>query len=389
MASGPLSGVRVIELAGWHTGPAAATILGDLGADVIKIEAPRGDDYRQGGTSRQGYAMGFIAANRNKRSVVLDVKQEAHRAALKQMVGQADVFIQNLRPGAVDRLGLGAEQLRAAFPRLIHVSISGYGQTGPKSGERAFDTMIQGMSGLAMLQKDPTGRPLAMATLVVDKMTSPMVAQAICAALYQRERTGEGSVVDYNMLDAALWWVWPDMMANYSFIGDGVRPGPEMVDADFVCPTSDGFVILSPHLDTAWHNFTELVGRPELRADPRFATAGDRMRNLRDFSATVRSCLHGRTTAEWCELLPKADVPCAPVYRPEQIFDDPQVQWNGVIEEVDHPVAGKYRIAKSPILHDGKRNGTWRHVPAVGEHTNEVLKEFGIKLDARQQEERV
>lgn len=381
MTKGPLSGVKIIEMAAWHTGPMAATMLGDLGADVIKVEAPQGDEYRMGGTSRGGFSAAFMAANRNKRSIALDLKDPRQRDALKTIVASADVFIQNQRPGVVERLGFGDEELRRELPRLIYASISGYGKTGPKATERAFDPMIQAMSGLASLNPDATGRPRVIPTLVVDKLTSPMVAQAICAALFSRSVTGIGSTIDFSMLDAMVWWNWPDMMANQTFIGEGVRRGADVAEADFVCPTADGHVIVSPHLESAWRNFVTLVGRPELAADPRFATASDRIRNLREFSAACREALGGKTTAEWCEIMAAGDIPCAPVHGLAGLVDDPQVRWNGIIEEVEHPRAGRYRAPKSPIFHDGERNGTWRHVPQVGEHTEEILREHGIVLD--------
>lgn len=384
MSKSPLSGIKVIEMAAWHTGPMAATILGDLGADVIKVEPPRGDDYRIGGTTRGGFSASFMAANRNKRSIALDLKVPEQKAALDVIIASADILIHNQRPGVMERLGFGADDLRRRFPRLIYASISGYGQTGPKATERAFDPMIQAQSGVAALNKDATGRPRVIPTLMVDKLTSPLVAQAICAALFERERTGKGGIIDLSMLDAMVWWNWADMMTNHTFIGDGVQNGADIADADFVSPTLDGHIILSPHLDSAWANFVKLVERPELADDPRFATAAARVRNLREFSASVRECLKGETTADWCRLLAEADIPCAAVNSLSDVANDPQVRWNDILEEVDHPIAGRYRSPKSPVFYDGERNGTWRNVPAVGEHTAEILHQHNIALEGEE-----
>jgi len=358
----------------------AATILGDQGADVIKVESPGGDEYRRGGTRRGGFSASFMAANRNKRSITLDLKQPSHAAALRKLISVADVFIQNQRPGVVERLGFGAAQICAELPRLIYVSISGYGRTGPKSGERAFDTMVQAMVGMASVQRDADGRPHMMRTLLVDKTTSPIVAQAICAALFQRGQTGKGCNIDYSMLDAMVWWMWPDGMINDTFIGGGVEPGIAVADADFVCKTADGYMVVSPHQESAWHHFTKLIGKPELYLDPRFSPVSERMRNLKEYSYVVRTSLSSRTTDEWCRLFAENDIPYAPVLTVGEVAKHPQVVWNGIVEEVDHPTAGKYRSPKGPVFFNNQRNGTWRQVPQAGEHSAEIMAEFGIML---------
>ncbi|MFY9328951.1 MAG: CoA transferase [Georgfuchsia sp.] len=380
MSKGPLTGVLVVEMCSWHTGPMAATMLGDLGAEVIKVEAPGGDEYRNGGTSRGGFTANFMGCNRNKRSIILDLKKKTHADALKKIIAKADVVIQNQRPGTVERLGFGADQLRAEFPRLIYASISGYGKTGPKSGERAFDTVIQAVTGMAGVQADESGRPHVIQTLLPDKTTSPIVAHAICAALFQRERTGKGATIDYSMLDAMVWWMWPDAMSNHTFIGEGVSMAAPITDANFIGKTADGYMIVLPHQDSAWRNFTRLIGKPELSEDPRFTPRSERLRNMKEFCAVVRNNLGGKTNAEWEVLFAEGDIPCAPALGVGEVADYPQVKWNGIIEEVDHPDAGRYRSTKSPVFFDGERNGVWRHVPRAGGNTEEVLREFSIDI---------
>jgi crotonobetainyl-CoA:carnitine CoA-transferase CaiB-like acyl-CoA transferase len=281
----------------------------------------------------------------------------------------------------MDRLGLGAEALRAQFPRLIYASISGNGQTGPYSGEGAFDTMLQALSGLAAIQGDKkTGRPQMVRTLLPDKMTSPIVAQAISSALFQRERTGRGCTVDYAMLDGMAWWMWPDGMMNHSFIGDGVREGVEISEVDLVSKTADGYLVATAHQQKEWERFVELIGRPELNDDPRLATARARGSNLDVYTAVLRESFGGKTTEEWCALLRERDIPCAPILKPEEVSSYPQVVWNDLIEEVEHPEAGRHKSVRAPVRFDGHANGVLRPSPAAGADTAEVLRELGIEL---------
>ncbi|WP_156681286.1 CaiB/BaiF CoA transferase family protein [Sphingomonas profundi] len=380
MSAGPLNGVTVIEVGGWFTGAMATCMMADQGADVIKIEAPGGDGFRQTGTARGGHAAMFMSANRNKRSVTLDLKQAEDLAALRALVGKADVFVQNARPGAMARLGLDADTLRGADPRLIHVSISAYGQTGPNALEGGFDTLLQALSGLCVVQGGgPAHRPQMVRTLAVDKMTSPIVAQAISSALYARERTGVGATLDYAMLDGMVWWMWPDGMTSQTFIGDGVEVAPDLAEIDFLCPTDDGFIVATPHMEPHWLAFTELIGRIDVRADPRFRTARTRQVNMGPYSELVRGAFAGRTTADWCRLLRERQIPCAPVLAPHEVADYPQVVWNGTIEEIDHPEAGRYRSARAPVRFDGVAAGTRTPPPAPGQDTEAVLREYGIR----------
>jgi len=380
MPKGPLEGVRVVELCGWHTGPMATCIMADQGAEVIKIEPPGGDGYRNTGASRGGFGAMFMAANRNKRSITLDVKQPTHMDALLKLIARADVFIQNNRPGAMTRLGLTWERLSKDFPRLIYASISGYGQTGPNAKEGAFDTMLQALSGLPVIQAGKDQRPQLVKTLVVDKIISPMVAQAICSALYQRERTGRGCELDCAMLDIMTWWMWPDAMMNHTFIGDDAHAVGGVSEVDLISKTADGYLVATAHLPKEWEQFIDLVGKPELRDDPRLNSAAARGKNLGLYAKTIRESFGGKTTAEWCELLRARGIPCAPVLTPEEVADYPQVKWNKLIDEVDHPKAGKHRSVRGPVLFDGKANNVMRPVPGAGEHTEEILAEIGVKL---------
>lgn len=378
MSGGPLEGVRIIEVGGWHTGPMASCMLADQGAEVIKIEGPEGDVYRQSGTSRAGMGVGWLAANRNKRFVGLDLKQAGDLARLKAMIAKADIFIHNTKPGAMARLGLDAQTLRADHPRLIHASIAGFGQTGPHAAEPGFDTLFQALSGLCYMQ-GTDDHPTVVKTLVVDKVISPVVAQALSSALFKRERTGEGSTIECSMLDCFTWWLWPDGMANMTFIGEeGVRKAPVVADVDMLAPTADGFLIVAAHMQRDWEAFCEITGRDDLLRREGMATARDRMSNLKEFFGEVRSSLGGKTTAEWCELFRKAGIPNAPVLRPEELPDHPQILYNQTIETVEDERLGTYRLPRAAVRIDGVAAGTRRSPQPPGTDNEAVFRDWGI-----------
>lgn len=380
MSATPLSGVRVIELCAYVSGPMAGAMLADQGADVIKVEAPGGDNFREVGTARAGWAAMFMALNRNKRSIALDLKQADDREALLEIIAQSDVVLQNARPGVMERLGLGSKELCARFPRLIYASIRGYGVDGPNAQEGALDPMVQALSGLAHMQRDhASGQPDLVRTWVADKLVAPMIGQAVSAALYQRERTGKGCAIDHVMLDALIWWLWPEGMMNHAFIGDDVHRDADIGASTLVSKTTDGYIVASPHSEKGWETFVEFSGRTELRDDPRFITRAARMSNLGAFVDVVRSSLGTHGSAEWCERFREADVPAAPILSPEQVFAHPQVVWNDIIQEVEHPVAGRYRSPRPPTRFDGRNDAPIRPAPALGEHTAEVLQELGVK----------
>lgn len=379
MNQGPLAGVRVVELATWFTAPSAACILADQGADVVKVEAPAGDIFRQAGTARAGMAAQWMAANRNKRFVALDLKLPVDIAAFRAMVAKADVFIHNVRPGGLARLGLDPEQLRKEHPRLICAAVYGYGKDGPLADAPGFDTLFQAISGMCHIQKDVrTGKPQVVRSYYIDKATGSIVAQAIVSALFQRERTGEGAFVEYAMTDGAVWFTWPDGMTHDTFIGDDVRIAAGMGELDMVAETDDGYLICLPQLQAPWEAFCRLTGRADLLNRPNLASPALRMSNLEEFFGEVVASFRGKTTAEWCELLFEAGVAVAPVLKPEELKNHPQVVWNGSVEVVEDDVLGPYRAAVSPVRFDGQAFGTRRAPRATGTDTEEVLREWGI-----------
>ncbi len=377
MSAPLLEGVRVIDLGDWHTGPAAGAILADYGAEVIRIEGPGGDLYRHSSTTRNGDGAGWIAANRNKRFVQLDIKQPDDFARLKQLIAKADVFLHNTRPGAMKRAGLDAETLRAEHPRLIHASISAYGQRGPYATDPGFDTLFQAVSGLCTLQGKE--RPEVVRTLIVDKTTSPIVAQAICAALFRRERTGEGATLEHSMLEGFIWWMWPDAMANETFIGEeGVKLAPKVADVDMLAPTDDGYLMAAVQMQHTWEAFCRVVNRPELLNKEGLRTARERMQNLVEFFGEIRASFGGKTTAEWCKLLREAEIPNAPVMRPEDLESHPQVVFSECIEIVEDSRLGPYKAPRAPVRVDGIAPGTRRAPQLPGTDNQAVFAEWGI-----------
>jgi len=374
---GALDGIRVIDFSQVIAGPLATRVLADQGADVIKVEPPGGDILRHmGGIA--GLSPTFATTNRSKRSIVLDVKQPAALAALERLVAGADVFVQNSRPGAADRMGVGEQALREVNPRLVYVSISGFGETGPFAHKRVYDPIIQGMSGLVDIQGGVTGPPRLIRVIVPDKVTALTAAQAITAALFARERSGRGQHLRVSMLDAVIAFMWPEGMAYHTFVGEG-RPQPKPVDRrDLVFETRDGHMVVSTVALREFQGFARAAGRPEWLADPRFQDAAGLVANARERLELMAEVLLTRTTAEWLAALDAEDVPCGPVLTRDRLHTHPQVRANAIVVEDEHPVAGRLRQARPAERFDGTPSAISRPAPTLGQHTREVLEEAGF-----------
>ena len=378
-ATGPLAGYRIVEFGANFTGPFATMLLGDQGADVIKVESPQGDQIRYSTSARGGISAAFISTNRNKRSVVLDTKKPEAVAAFRRLVKTCDVVVQNFRPGVVDRLGLGYEDLRKVREDLIYVSISGFGSDGPYSKQRVYDTVIQGVAGIAGTQRDPdTGAPSTVKSAIADKVTALTVAQAITAALLARERTGKGQHVRLDMLNAMLSFWWPDVMSNQTFIGAGATAAGTIADARLIYKTRDDYVLAACMSNAEWQGLVTAIGKPELGDDPRFRTMPDRVAHLREQYEELKDGFLSKTTNEWLVILRDLDAVCAPVNTPENVCDDQQVRGSGIIWNGEHPVAGHYRQPIHPIQFEQTPASIRRHAPVLGEHTEEVLNELGF-----------
>lgn len=377
--AGPLAGVRIIDFTSIYSGPIGTAILGDQGADVIKIEPVEGDLMRRGVPARNGVAAGFAMMNRNKRSLVIDARSDQGRAVLRRMIVGADVVVENFRPGVMDRLGIGYQSLQAENPRLIFASINGVGSTGPYARRRIYDAVIQAVSGIAALQADPAdGRPQMVNTLICDKVTSINAAQVITAALFARERTGRGQQVELTMLDAALNFIWPDGMHNFSFLGDEPEAAPNLDHSLFVRQTADGFLSVMPVKGAEWHGLFKALELDELWGDARFGTPAARRENSDLLQKLLNDAYLRFSTSEICERLEANDVPYAEINSRQDVVSDPQVVAMGALEAFEHPLGGPMRQPRPQGRFSATPAGLHRSSPALGEHTEEVLRECGL-----------
>jgi crotonobetainyl-CoA:carnitine CoA-transferase CaiB-like acyl-CoA transferase len=381
--TGPLHGYRVVDTTQMISGPVATMLLGDQGADIIKVEPIRGGDLvRHLGAPRGGMAPTFATSNRSKRSIALDLKNARGRAVLERLVSRADVFVQNFRPGKADAMGVGESDLRRVSPDLVYVSISGFGDTGPYAHKRVYDPLIQALSGLADIQSDrDTGRPRMVRVIVPDKLTAMTAAQAITAALLARERGGGGQHVRLSMLDAAVSFLWPEGMAAQTFLSDRRRLRRPSLSQDLVFETSDGYIAAGAVSDAEWQGFARAADRPAWLEDERFRTAASRVAHVEARLALMAEALRERTTTEWLERLDAEQVPCAPVLRREELPDHPQIRANELLVEDEHPLAGRMRQPRPAARFDRTPAAIQRPAPALGQHTNEILDEAGYESE--------
>ena len=376
---GPLHGFRIVDLTSNVAGPLGTMILGDQGADVIKVEPPpAGDSTRSGANRRGGLTAGFLNNNRNKRSIVLDLKKPAAREALFRLCAGADAFVQNYRPGVADRLGVGEAAVRKAKPNIVYVSISGFGEMGPYAQAPAYDPVIQGFSGLATVQAgSDRARPRLLRTILPDKLTAITSSQAITAALLARERTGEGQHVRLSMLEAVVAFLWPSDMTGQTFVGDEPPEQEAASFHDLIYETADGYITAAVVTDRQWQGLTRALDKPEWLEDERFKTPLLRAQNIDARLQMTQDVLIGRPSAEWLERLTAADVPCGPVLTRNQMIRHPHTAALGLLEEYEHPQAGRLRQARNAARFAGTPASIRRPAPVFGQHTDEVLAEAG------------
>jgi crotonobetainyl-CoA:carnitine CoA-transferase CaiB-like acyl-CoA transferase len=373
---GPLEGIRVIDLTTVISGPVCTAILADQGADVVKVEPPGGEIARRTAGDGEFTAM-FVSANRGKRSIALDLKQPAAVDALRRLISTADVLVQNFRPGTMERLGLGETEIRGENPGLVYVSISGVGETGPYVKKRVYDPVIQSLSGFADLQSDPaTGRPMMIRTIVADKTTAVYAAQAICAALVARGRTGQGQHIRLSMLDATIAFLWPEAMSQYGIVGreNAPQPAPR---PDLIFKTLDGYITVGSLSDAEWRGLCGVIGRPDWVDDPRFKTPALRSHNAAERIALVGAILATGESQAWLDRLDEAEVPCAPVLRRADVMNNVQVVNNELIEYFDQPTVGTVRQARPAARFDRTPSRIGGPAPRIGQHTDAILAEAG------------
>jgi crotonobetainyl-CoA:carnitine CoA-transferase CaiB-like acyl-CoA transferase len=376
---GPLDGIRVIDLTTVVSGPVCTMILADQGADVIKVEPPGGDIARRTAGDGEFTAM-FVSSNRGKRSIALDLKQSTALEALRRLIAGSDVLVQNFRPGTMERLGLSEPAMRALNPGLIYVSISGVGDTGPYVKKRVYDPVIQSLSGFADIQADQeTGRPKMIRTIVADKTTAVYAAQAVCAALVARGRTGKGQHIRLSMLDTMIAFLWPEAMAQYTVVGreNAPQPAPR---PDLIFKTLDGYITVGSLSDSEWRGLCAVIGRREWIDDPRFKTPSARSQNAAERIALVAEILAGGHSQDWLERLDAADVPSAPVLRRGEVMDNVQVVNNELIELMEQPTLGTVRQPRPAARFDLTPARIGGPAPRIGEHTEAILAEAGYSV---------
>ena len=382
MMPGPLAGIKVLDFTSVVSGPLATMFLADQGAEVIKIEPLGGDITRR---SRQAISASgefsalFVSTNRGKRSLALDLKRPEALAIMRLLVAQSDVLVQNFRPGTMERLGLGEAALRTENPRLVYVSISGVGETGPYAKKRVYDPIIQGLSGLADIQSDPrTRRPQMIRTIIADKTTAIFAAQAVCAALYARERTGEGQHIRLAMLDTMIAYLWPEAMTQYTVVGREATTADPTARPELIFETADGYITVGTISDSEWRGFCAAAERADLVDDPRFSTTTARAGNATDRILLMAEIIKPRPSAEWLARLDKHDVPSAPVLRRGELLANRQIQARELISQFDHPDIGPVRQPVPAARFDRTPTVAPRMAPRLGEHTAEILAELGL-----------
>ena len=377
---GPLSGFRVIDLSSVLSGPAATVLLADQGADVIKVEPPAGDIVRRMGRGHDSLSPAFVAVNRGKRSVCLNLKEATGVEVVKKLVTGADVFVQNFRPGTIERMGLSYEVLQSINPALLYVSVSGFGEQGPYSHKRVYDPVIQALTGLPDMQADAAeARPKMVRTVIPDKVSALTTAQAITAALLERERgDGTGQHIKVAMLDATISFLWPEALAGLTMVGQehNVRTG--QLAQDLIFRTRDGYITCGAVSDDEWRGMCAALDRPDWLDDERFNTPLGRVQNAKARLESMSDVLRSRTSAEWLERLDAEDVPCAPVLTRPEILENEQVKANELIHEYNHPSLGEIRQPRPGARFSRSELRKEPIAPMLGEHSKEVLQETGI-----------
>lgn len=381
--TGSLSGIRVLDVTVSVAGPFATQVLGDLGADVVKVERPgTGDDTRTWGPPFwEGEATTFLALNRNKRSLALDLKAPEGKEALRRLVARSDIVVQNLRPGVFAELGFGYEALRELNPGLIFCDMSGYGPAGPMKDLPAYDPLMQAFSGLMSLTGEEGRPPVRIPASILDQGTAMWTVVAALDALRARDATGHGAHVQTSLLQTALMWL-PAQITGYLASGDVPRPlgsGTSTIAPYQGFPTGDGYLIVAAGNDNLWRRLCAAINRDELAGDPRFTDNPSRVRHRDELAAELSATFRSRPTGEWQKILDGAGVPATPIQTLDQVVSHPQVQATGELAQVSHPRIGDFTVINTPILQDGAYPGV-RHVPPlVGEHSAEILDELGYE----------
>jgi len=379
---GPLHGIRIVDVTTVMLGPYATQVLGDMGADVIKVEAPpAGDIARNLGPARtRGMSGSYLNMNRNKRSVAIDLKLDAAKGVLRKLAASADVFIHNMRPQAIERLGFGYDAVAQMKPDIVYVGAYGFGQAGPYRSKPALDDAIQAASGLASLFKRQDGAPRYVPSAVADKIVGMTLVQAVLAAIVHRQRTGEGQFVEVPMLEAVVAFNLIDHLGEGAYAQGPNKIGYARAASPSRRPfaTKDGFVCMLPYDDRQVLKFLTAVGRPELMSDGCFSSYAARARHPEALYDLIHEVAPGRTTAQWVALCEDEQIPCMPIVDIEDLPQDEHLKAVGLFEPHEHPTEGQTRLVRSPIGFSRSPASIRRHAPAFAEHSVEVLREVGF-----------
>jgi formyl-CoA transferase/CoA:oxalate CoA-transferase len=376
-----LEGIKVLDLSRALAGPYCTMMLADMGAEVIKLEMPgRGDDSRSWGPPFvEGESAYFMSINRNKKSITLNMKSDKSTEIVHKLIKQSDVLVENFRPGAMERLGLGYEQVKAMNPRIIYCSISGFGQDGPYRMLPGFDQVLQGMGGLMSITGELGGPPIKVGVAIADISGGMFASNGILVALYNREKTGKGQMVDVSLLDSQVAWL---TYRAGAYFASGEVPQPMGSGHPVIVPyqafkAKDVFINIAVGNDQLWERFCKAVSLENVMNDPKFATNAKRVENREEIVKIISDLIVTKDGEEWLKILTDAGIPCGPIYTVDKIFADPQVLHREMVKELDHPKAGKVKVTGIPIKLSDTPGEVETAPPVLGQHTQEVLTELG------------
>lgn len=377
-----LDGIKILDFSRALAGPYCTMLLADMGAEVIKVEAPgAGDDSRAWGPPFvEGESAYFLSVNRNKKSISLNLKSKDARNIISRMIEKADVLVETNRPGAMERLGLDYESVKKINPKIIYCSISGFGQTGPYRERPGFDQVLQGMGGIMGITGEPGGAPVKVGVAVTDIATGMFAAIGILTALYYRQRTGEGQMVDASMLDGQVSWL-TYQAGRYLTSGDvpeKIGSGHPLIVPYQAFKAKDAYINIAVGNDNLWQKFCEATGLQDIVSDPKFATNAQRVKNRSEVVGVISPVIAAKTMDEWLDILEKAGIPCGPIYTIDRIFSDPQVIARDMLVELEHPKCGKIKVTGAPIKFSTTPAEVKNPPPTLGQHNEEVLKELGF-----------